>query len=92
MRGGEEIYAANYLMKVLSVLIFEEGQSISLCSRGLTIVVDGVEQAVTGGSLRQSPPSVGIRLDKTLFSGNVQVSFSVPQISNWCNISNFPVR
>ena len=35
-------------------LIFEYGQSISLCARVLSIVIDGVEQAVTGGSLRQN--------------------------------------
>ena len=35
-------------------MIFEQGQSISLCVRVLSVVINGVEQAVTGGSLRHS--------------------------------------
>ena len=34
-------------------LIFESGQRVSLPARGLSIVINGVGQAVTGGSVRQ---------------------------------------
>ena len=37
-------------------LVFKEGQSVSLGVWVLPIVVDGVYQAVTGGSLRQPKP------------------------------------
>ena len=35
------------------ILVFKYGQSIALCDWVLPVVIDGVDHAVTGGSLRQ---------------------------------------
>ena len=54
IEGGENLSIKMFNEKFV-ILIFKWGQSISLRSRFLSVVVDGVQQAITGGSLRHSP-------------------------------------
>ena len=53
MRGGENL-SSELINESLVSLVFKQGQSMSLCARVLSIEVNGVEQAFTGGSLRHS--------------------------------------
>ena len=42
-KWGGNIYPASYLTIVLLVLVFKQGQSVSLRARVLSVIVDGVE-------------------------------------------------
>ena len=50
---GEENLSSNLFNKSFVYLIFEQGQCISVHARVLSIVINGVGEAVTGGSLRE---------------------------------------
>ena len=51
---GEENYPANIFFKSFVSLIFENAQGVSRHAQVLSIVIDGVDQAVTVGSLQHS--------------------------------------